>query len=81
MVPILSGCGISPSMTVTHQLPSSLADDAMYGDLLGHYGRALPKDDMEVRQECLFRGHDVVMLITAIQNNNVEMKVIRDLNR
>lgn len=80
MVALLCGWSINPKMTVSHAVPSSLADDATYPRLNGHYGRPLPDHVVSLRQECRLRGRDVIMLVTSIKNNNAEMKAIRQLN-
>lgn len=80
MVVPLAGCSMTPKMTVSHQVPSSLADDAIYPELVGHYGRPLPTDVVSLRHECVLRGHDVIVLVTSIKNNNAEMDAIRQLN-
>ena len=67
-------------MTVSHQVPSSLADDASWPTLEGHYGRPLPTNVVDLRQECTLRGKDVIVLVTSLKNNNSEMDAIRQLN-
>jgi len=72
---------MSPKMTISHRVPSSLADNANVPELMGHYGRPLPTEDKDVRHECTLRGHDVIRLITSINANNIEMSAIRELNQ
>lgn len=67
-------------MTVSHQVPMSLADDAYYPKLEGHYAQPLPSSVVLIRRECILRSKDVIVLVTAIKNNNAEMKAIRALN-
>ena len=68
-------------MTVSHTVPMSLADDAYYPPLEGHYGKPLPSSVVLIRHECILRSKDVITLVTSIKNNNAEMKAIRALNR
>lgn len=82
MVVILNGCASTKSRPIVlNTIPKSLADDALYPELQGHYYCPLPSDYKNCMDELKNRGYDVVNLITSIRNNNSEMAAIRKINR
>lgn len=60
-------------------LPATLTDDISYPSLYGHYGRPLPSEIEGLHNECIERGKDVVVLITAIKLKNHELEGIRKI--
>lgn len=79
-VAILNGCALKPKMVMIRPIPSSLADNIVYGKLMGNYGFPVPEKHSDLVRECTNRGKDVVMLITSIKNKNSEMAAVRRLN-
>lgn len=78
---ILNGCAPTPTVIIRPIIPKSLADDALYPPLEGHYSTPYPSTLKACQKELKYRAIDVVSIITAIRNNNIEMNAIRNLNK
>lgn len=78
---LLSGCTPTPRMTISHTVPSSLADNITYTKLEANYLTPLPNSIPKLQKECTKRAQDVIKLITSVKNKNIELKAIRELNK
>lgn len=74
---ILTGCARQTPVVIKIKIPPALTQNIQYNRLYGHYGRPLPVEIDALRQECIDRGKDVIVLVTAIKNKNHELEAIR----
>lgn len=78
MVSTLFGCA-HQNVPVRSSVPATLSDNIQMPDLVGHYSKSLPIDANLLKEECIDRGRDVIVLVTAINAKNHEMDGIRKI--